>query len=375
VDFSLNSEQSVLRDSVDRYWCATGSAVGSRWSDFARLGWLSVAVPEEPSDLGRSLVNTTILMEEFGRHHASEPFVPCAVVAARLAHEAGADGGGGPLFREIVSGTAKVAVASGLTEQVTDCRFEADLDLRAPGRRYLLRGARAVIATVAAEKVIVPAMTTEGLTLFAVNCAAEGVSRRIVRGIDGSDTAEISIDGARVADSGVLGRRGAGERPLRAALEHGIVALCAESVGAMTGVLHSTRHHLRQRRQYGASLSSYQVLQHRLADMFADVELSRSMLYAALAAMTGPDPESCRRMLLSAGSYIGSRGRQVGEAAVQLHGATGMTAESDVGRYFRRLVGISCALIAVKYADEAVSRHGEGSPEATGYRHECYAAQ
>ncbi len=352
MEFSLNTEQMSLRESVARYCrercgfdarkrsaASSGSATGSYWQDFARYGWLGAALPQDCGGAGGTAVEDAIVMEEFGRSLVLEPFLHCAVLPGQLVHAAANDGQRRDLLPPLLSGDLVLAVALDAADAGPTGRFEGVPGAATSGAEYILNGGGAlVVAGSRADKLIVPACTSEGLTLFLVDGLARGLQRSAFRTIDGGEAADIRLEEVRVAQSAVLGSIGGAEAALQSALEHTIVAMCAEAVGAMAGLLETTRDYLRQRRQYGAALSSYQALQHRMADMFAELELSRSMLYAALQAMLGSQPGARRKTVSAAKAYVGGCGKSLGESAIQLHGAVGMADENKVGHYFRRLL-------------------------------------
>jgi len=370
MDFSLNTEQMSLRDSVARYCRAhcgfdarkrsaalAGAPNGSHWQEFARYGWLGAALPEEWGGSGGTAVEDAIIMEEFGRSLVLEPFLHCAVLPGQLVHAAANDRKRRDLLPPLLSGELILAVALDASDAASTDRFKATAGPDAGD--YVLNGSGAlVVGGSRADKLIVPAATLEGPTLFVVDGRASGVKRSAFRTIDGLEAADVCLQDVRVAQSAVLGKIGAGEAALQSALEHTIVAMCAEAVGAMMGLLETTRDYLRQRRQYGAALSTYQALQHRMADMFAELELSRSILYAALQSMLGSGSDVRRKTVSAAMAYVGSCGKSLGESAIQLHGAVRMTDENKVGHYFRRLVVVAGSMGGADYHLERVARSG-----------------
>jgi alkylation response protein AidB-like acyl-CoA dehydrogenase len=154
---------------------------------------------------------------------------------------------------------------------------------------------------------------------------------------DGARAGELQLDAVAVDAAAALGDPAAGFAALERAVDMATVAACADALGAMTAVLSKTGEYLATRRQFDAPLASFQVLQHRLVDMFAAVEASRSMLLLAALQADNPVPAERARAVSAAKVAIGERARYVAQQGVQLHGGVGMTEELDIGHYFRRL--------------------------------------
>jgi alkylation response protein AidB-like acyl-CoA dehydrogenase len=150
----------------------------------------------------------------------------------------------------------------------------------------------------------------------------------------------VQLNEVRVENAAVIGEPHTAFRRLEWAMDHGVAALCAEAAGAMQALLELTVEHLRTRTQFGRPIGVFQSLQHRVAEMLADVEQARSMAYAAAADVVLTDAAARRRTLSAAKWMVGCCGRKLGQAATQLHGGMGMTDEGLSGQYFKRLVAI-----------------------------------
>ena len=208
---------------------------------------------------------------------------------------------------------------------------------------WILDGRKiAVAALPLAEAVVVSARTAgepgsrDGIGLFVVPTRANGVTVTPYRRFDGVAAGDLALDGVRIDEAGLLGDPAGGLAALERAVDLATVAACADALGAMTAVLQKTAAYLATRRQFDAPLASFQVLQHRLVDLYGAVEASRSMvIYAALHA--GAPAAERARAASAAKTAVGERARFVGQQGVQLHGGVGMTEELDIGHYFRRL--------------------------------------
>lgn len=204
------------------------------------------------------------------------------------------------------------------------------------GKDFVLHGGTAdkliVSARVAPER-----DPPDRLSLFLVDARADGVSRRSYATHDQRNMADVRFADVRLAPDALICTEGGGLALLVRALEEGIAAICAEAVGAMERALELTLEYLKIRRQFGAAIGSFQALRHRAVDMLVRLEQARSMAIYAAASLDEPDPER-RALAFSAAKLLVSRSaRWIGQQAVQLHGAIGLTEECEIGHCFRRL--------------------------------------
>ena len=330
MDFTLSSEQVLIKESVARF--ASGEHDGrDHWSTFAELGWLAIGAPDEAGGFGGP-IETLLVAEQLGRGLVTSPYVTQGVLARTILQNAGDHA----LLQPLVDGTRRVAVAyeePGARGEPGSVQTAAVRD----GDGYVLRGRKVrALDTGSADTIIVSARTPEGTTLLTVPAGAPGLTRMPYDAEDGHDAADITFDGARA--DGVVGAPGSGLELLELGLDHALAAVCAEALGIASVMLEATVDYTKQRQQFDVPIGSFQALQHRMAEMFIEVELMRSMAF--LAAMTladASDAATRRRTISSAKVQIARSGRFVGQQAIQLHGGIGMSEEYRVGRYFKRL--------------------------------------
>ncbi|MBO9648107.1 MAG: acyl-CoA dehydrogenase family protein [Variovorax sp.] len=353
MDFELNPEQRLLKDSVRRFVDKAyghearaalvksgqgGSA--ANWQTFADNGWLAAALPEAFGGLGGSLIDTAIIAQELGRGLVIEPWLGCAVLAAQTLVAAGSAAQNDRLLPMLADGSLRIALAYSELESrgmPTPVSLRAERSLGG----YVLHGRKSlVLGGSQAHAFIVSAAVdgSDGVTLLLVDANAPGLLCQAVPLHDGSHAAELVFDGVEIAADVLLGEPGGGLPALREGLAHGIVALCAEQIGAMEKAIELTADYLKTRKQFGVPIGSFQVLQHRLADMAAEMELARSMLFAALSAVQNQQGAERQRTLSAAKALIGRAAKSVGGQAIQLHGGIGMTEEYLIGNYFKRAV-------------------------------------
>lgn len=361
MDFYLTEEQQMLRDGARRYLeneCGgekrrpTIDAEGllpERWQMFAEMGWLGLPLPEDCGGFGGTLVDVTILMHEIGRALVVEPYWPVAILAARTLVASG-DSRAQDILPALAEGQAFPVLAHseegarGVVEHVTT-RATANGD-----GRWRLSGVKTgVVAGNKADRYIVSARTAgtsreqQGITLFLVAKDAPGLKMHPLRLIDNRWGAHIELDGVEVSQEDILGQVDQGFAALEEAHDYALIALAAEAVGLMERSLEITRDYVKMRKQFGVTLSTFQAVQHRLADMMIELELTRSMLYRAQAHLSG-EP-AVRRQALSALKYqAGKSGKFVCGQSIQLHGGIGVTEEYIIGHYFKRMTMIEYAM-------------------------------
>ncbi|AMO22737.1 acyl-CoA dehydrogenase [Ramlibacter solisilvae] len=355
MDFNLNSEQQLLQDSVRRFidkayaFEARAAIVkqgqgGStaHWGTFAENGWLAAALPEEWGGLGGSIVETALIAHEFGRGLVVEPYLGCAVLAAQTVMAGGTAAQKDRLLQVLADGSRRIALAysepasRGMPLPVATIAQRSDIGYVLQGRKSLVLGAGQAHEFIVSARMAGAA--EDEITLFLVGANSPGLQRHTLPLHDGTWAEDLVFDGVKVTADKVLGSAGQGLEALRTGLAHGTVALCAELVGAMEKAIEVTALYLNTRKQFGVAIGSFQALQHRLADMAAEMELARSMLYAALASVLNDDAATRQATLSAAKTLIGRAAKTVCGQAIQLHGGIGMTEEYLVGHYFKRAV-------------------------------------
>ncbi|CAD6551207.1 Acryloyl-CoA reductase (NADH) [Paraburkholderia kirstenboschensis] len=353
MNFNLNSEQQMLQDSVRRFVArdysfearnaalATGLACSeSHWRAFADNGWLAAAVPEAYGGSDGTVIETVLIAQEFGRALVVEPYMGCAVLGAQTIVAAGTHAQREHLLPLVADGTRKVALAhgegqaSGNVASVEARAVRSDEGYRLFGNKTLVPGG------ADAHTFIVSAVTpdADGLTLFMVDANMPGLQRHVLPLHDGSRAAELTLDGVAVTRAAVLGAHGQGLPAVQHALAHATATLCAELVGGMEQAIAMTADYLKVRKQFGVPLGSFQALQHRLADMAAELEVARSMLYALLASIANDTAEQRDYVVSQTASLTSAAAKYVCGQAIQLHGGIGMTEEYQVGHYYKRAI-------------------------------------
>jgi alkylation response protein AidB-like acyl-CoA dehydrogenase len=364
MDFEPSDDQRLLLESVsrllaDNYGFAQRKTYLARpegystdmWSKFAELGLLGLPFAEEYGGFGGGAQEVMLVMQAFGRVLVLEPFLSTVVLGGTAITTAGSDAQKKALLPVIAEGGLKLAFAHGerqarydLTDVVTTAKRN--------GGGWVLDGSKTVVSHgEAADRLIVSARTSgerydeDRITLFLVDTAAPGVARRGYATRDETRAADFSLSNAA---GEVLGEVGRGLAIIEKIVEAGIAATAAETVGAMETMNEMTLEYSKTRVQFGQPIGSYQVVQHRLADMFMAQEQGRSMAMLATMSVDNADDTERRHDFALAKVGVGQAGRYVSQSAVQMHGGIGMTEEYAVGHYFRR-----CMVIERLFGDPA----------------------
>ena len=352
MDFSLSEEQQMLRDGAERYLAqhydfeqrrailSSASRCDERqWAQYAELGWLALALPEDAGGLGCSFIETALVMEALGRRLVLEPFATTAILAARILDRCDNAAVRAQLLPQIAAGSLRIALAhdeGGFRSRDGSVAATA----RPEGAGYRLNG-RKILSYDApnAHKLIVTAQIDDGASpsLWLLDGDTPGVSLSAYSLIDGTLAADVQLTDVHVAADALLATSDRGRDVLEDALDRIVLGQVAEALGAMDTVMQLTAEQIRNRSQFGQPLSKFQALQHRMAEMFIEVQETRSILYRALASIEAVPP--VRRSAVSAAKVVAAAaGRIVGGQGIQLHGAVGVTEEYRVGHYFKRLI-------------------------------------
>ena len=365
MDIEFTEDQTLLQASVERmlqthYGFAIRRAIvvsedgwsRKHWQEFADLGLLAAPFSEDSGGLGGGPIATMTTMEAFGRHLVVEPYLETVVLAGGLIEALGSASQRRDLLADIISG--RTIFTPALFEHGSRHHFHAvSTTAERQGSHYVLRGAKAaVVAAPWADRLIVSARTSggardrEGVSLFIVDRRAANLHLQSFKTLDGRRAAEIALEGVHVPAEDLLGLEGAAIDALERLREHAIAAQCAEAIGAMAALNKATLEYTKTRKQFGAPLGSFQVLQHRMVDMFIALEEATAITYALNASLA--HGAIVAKLASAAKVKVGEAGRYVGEQAVQLHGGMGMSDELNVGHYLKRLIAIN-----IQYGDPA----------------------
>ncbi len=328
-------EQRMLLESATRFLQSRGRS--AQWSELAELGWIAAALHEDSGGLGGRAVDVIPICEAIGATGTALPYfssvlLPAGVLAHTLPFE-----GREQLMQRFLAGETRLAVAHAERSLSFGCEEPATVARRAPGIK--LSGIkRRVWDAREAEVLIVSAQEQGRFGWYLVTARQQGV--RIQPG-DADDEMPSATVRLEDADGVAICTDAMAHRALTRAIVFATVGVLAESVGCMSELLRQTQDWLTTRKQFGRPLAANQVLQHRLVDMFIALEESRSMLNLAVYAHDHLPAEDGQAAIHAAKAHIANSARFVGQQAVHLHGAMGLTEETFVGRAYRRLEALN----------------------------------
>ena len=354
----------ALRDSIRRTleraypfearsqaWRSPQGFSSDQWAQFAELGWLGIGLPEDLGGLG-GLPEQAVLAEELGRALVVEPWLAnCGLAGPLLAEAAAPDRfDQRDLVAQMARGQTRLALAAwerqgryDAFDVATTAERIAGSDGRSEGTHWRLSGRKTgVLGGGSAQHWLVLARSSgaprdrAGLSLFVLPANTPGAQVHALPTYDGRHTADLVLDGVQLPDSARAGAVGQAWPLVARASDRATGLLCAESVGAMDRCLNTTRDYLGTRKQFGQRIIENQVVKHRLVDRFVAIEQARAITEAATRVFDG-DAALRERAVSLAKAFVGPAGRRVGEDAVQLHGAIGMTEEYEVGQACKRL--------------------------------------
>lgn len=356
MDFSFSDEQTLLQESVSRFITNdygfesrqkhSRSDAGyslENWQTFAELGWLGVPFSENHGGFGGGAVETMLMMEEFGKGLVVEPYLATVVACGSALNGFGSEDQKSSFIPEIIDGSKLWALAFAEPQG----RFNlADLTTKATASNgsYLLSGHKSVVINGPNADFFIVSVRTSGeqrdetgISLFIIPSDAKGLSKRDYPTVDGQRASELILDNVELDEASRLGEEGQGLNILQQAIDFATLAIGSEAVGCMEVLYKDTVEYCKNREQFGQPIGKFQVLQHRMVDMFMEHEQSKSLMFMAAMRWDEGYGAEAQKAVSAFKVQVGKSGKFVGQSAVQLHGGMGMTDELNIGHYFKRL--------------------------------------
>jgi alkylation response protein AidB-like acyl-CoA dehydrogenase len=352
----LNDEQNMLRDHARGFLSKNAPIAHFRqlrdskdgtgfsrplWKEFVDLGWAGILIPPDHGGLGLGHVEVGVVMEELGRTLTPSPFLSTAVLAASAIARAGNEKQKSAYLPKIASGDLIATLA--VDEASKHHPEKIALTATRSGNSFTLKGAKTfVLDGHVADLIIVVARTsgaigdTKGLTLFLVDAKSKGLKAERTPMVDTHNAARLSFENVSVGADAILGQVDAGWSALEGTLNVGRAALASEMVGASQEAFDRTVTYLRERKQFGKLIGEFQALQHRAADLYCELEVTRS---AALKALQTLDEsfDKASAIVSVAKARAGTSATLAVQEGVQMHGGIGMTDEFDMGFFMKRV--------------------------------------
>jgi alkylation response protein AidB-like acyl-CoA dehydrogenase len=353
MDFALNDEQRMIDDALARFvqqhydfparqrLLRTEAGYSrAHWLLFAEMGLLALPLDEEYGGVSADFSYTALLMESIGKGLVAEPYLASVVLGGGVLRRAAHAPQHAAMLQQLAAGEVLLAFAHDEPDAVTPAAPATRS--RRQGSGYVLNGAKQLVLHGAnADHFIVSASDADSgeLQLFLAGAGQGGLVQHRYRTVDGLPACDLQLHELALDAGQLLAQGETAAAILAEVLSEAMAALCCEASGCAQALLDATLDYVRQRKQFGRAISSFQVIQHRMADCYVEVEQIKSMALLASRSVAAGAPQR-HRSVAAAKAYIGEAAVRVGHTAIQLHGAMGMTEELSVGAYHKRLLVI-----------------------------------
>ena len=351
----LNEEQQSLKDIASEFLQSnapvthfreirdTQNELGydeSLWMEMVNLGWSGILIPEEYGGFDFGMVGMGSILEEAGKTLTPSPLFSTGVLGASLLTLGGNDSQKQTYLPQIVDGTLTTALA--LEESNRHAPYSIDTQAKKNGDQFIISGCKNFVIDGHSSNLLIVAARTEGsvndesgITLFLVNSDSQGVEITKTSMVDSRNAANIKFSDVKVSSDNILGEENNGASILEVVLDRAQIAISAEMLGNASQAFNLTLEYLKERKQFGAVIGTFQALQHRAAEMYSELELTKSSVIAACNAVD-ENSNDLRRMASLAKFKSGETNHLITNEAVQMHGGVGVTDEYDVGLFMKR---------------------------------------
>ena len=351
MNLNYSDEQNMLREQVLKF-CETNYDFIDRekileteagysqdnWKQFAELGWLAVPFKEENGGFNFGPIELTVLFEEFGKALVVEPYLSSVVMSGTILENSN-HSNKSSIIEKIIAGEHQISVAYA-EPNIGYNFFDCLTSLSTGGDKLLLNGTKSLVLNGGnADQFIVLANQNSSSVLILVDSDADGLSVQSFKTIDGQTCAELSFENVSIDSESILASGDEAEAIFNKMINVSILCISAEAVGAMNASYMKTVQYTKEREQFSQPISNFQVLQHRMVDMFIETELTKSLLIKATLQLDSNDPEA-GNTISALKVQVGKAGRLVGQHAVQLHGGMGVSNEMSIGHYLKRFTAI-----------------------------------
>ena len=348
MNLDYNDEQNMLREQIQKF-CESEYDFYKReeivkssndfdenvWNLFAEQGWLSMPFSEQSGGLGFGPIELSILFEEFGKALVIEPYLSTGVLSGTL-FDKSTFSEKNDLIEKICTGSIHISLAYAEVDNGYDyLNPSTTLD-----SKFVLNGTKTLVLNGSnAEKIIVTCTNDDTLNIVVLDANTPGVSINSFSTVDGQSCSEISFENVKLDKSNIIAAGNDAENLLKETINLATLCICAEAVGCMESCYHKTLEYTKGREQFGQPISGFQVLQHRMVDMFIESELAKSLLIKAMLEVNNRSDEMYKHVS-ALKSYVGKSGKLSAKEAVQLHGGMGVSEEMMIGHYLKKMISI-----------------------------------
>ena len=352
MNLDYNDEQNMLREQIQKF-CESEYDFYKReeivksskdfdpnvWNLFAEQGWLSMPFSEQSGGLGFGPIELSILFEEFGKALVIEPYLSTVVLSGTLLDKSTFSEKNN-LIEKICTGSIHISLAYAEVDKGYDyLNPTTTLD-----SKFVLNGTKTLVLNGSnAEKIITTCNYDETLNIVILDANTSGVSINSFSTVDGQSCSEISFENVKLDKSNIVATGNDAKNLLKETINLATLCICAEAVGCMESCYHKTLEYTKGREQFGQPISGFQVLQHRMVDMFIESELAKSLLIKAMLEVNNRSDEMYKHVS-ALKSYVGKSGKLSAKEAVQLHGGMGVSEEMMIGHYLKKMISVDALL-------------------------------
>ena len=348
MNLDYNDEQNMLREQIQKF-CESEYDFYKReeivksskdfdpnvWNLFAEQGWLSMPFSEQSGGLGFGPIELSILFEEFGKALVIEPYLSTVVLSGTLLDKS-TFSEKNDLIEKICTGSIHISLAYAEVDKGYDyLNPTTTLD-----SKFILNGTKTLVLNGSnAEKIITTCNNDETLNIVILDANTSGVSINSFSTVDGQSCSEISFENVKLDKSNIVATGNDAKNLLKETINLATLCICAEAVGCMESCYHKTLEYTKGREQFGQPISGFQVLQHRMVDMFIESELAKSLLIKAMLEVNNRSDDMYKHVS-ALKSYVGKSGKLSAKEAVQLHGGMGVSEEMMIGHYLKKMISV-----------------------------------
>ena len=348
MNLDYNDEQNMLREQIQKF-CESEYDFYKReeivkssndfdenvWNLFAEQGWLSMPFSEQSGGLGFGPIELSILFEEFGKALVIEPYLSTVVLSGTLLDKS-TFSEKNDLIEKICTGSIHISLAYAEVDKGYDyLNPTTTLD-----SKFVLNGTKTLVLNGSnAEKIITTCNYDETLNIVILDANTSGVSINSFSTVDGQSCSEISFENVKLNKSNIVASGNDAKNLLKETINLATLCICAEAVGCMESCYHKTLEYTKGREQFGQPISGFQVLQHRMVDMFIESELAKSLLIKAMLEVNNRSDDMYKHVS-ALKSYVGKSGKLSAKEAVQLHGGMGVSEEMMIGHYLKKMISV-----------------------------------
>ena len=312
----------------------------SLWKEMVNLGWSGILIPEEYGGFDFGMVGMGSILEEAGKTLTPSPLFSTGVLGASLLTLGGTDAQKQTYLPQIVDGTLTTSLA--LEESNRHAPYSIETQAKKNGDNFVISGSKNFVIDGHSSNLLIVAARTEGskndvsgITVFLVDSGTDGIEITKTNMVDSRNAANIKFSNVAISSNNILGEENNGASLLESVLDRAQIAISAEMLGNASQAFDLTLAYLKERKQFGAVIGTFQALQHRAAEMYSELELTKSSVIAACNAVDN-NSNDLRRMASLAKFKSGETNYLVTNEAVQMHGGVGVTDEYDVGLFMKR---------------------------------------